>query len=148
MVGRLGFEGAPLPDQDSLEVAQFCHDLAVVLNAAAELLCQHARTILASVPTGGPHDRNRVAWAVELAAEIESRGRREDAERVLLAALAVSEELFGRDDPQSVATRRLLDPSGLMARRDRAGGSAPAAGQEDGPSAGGSSPRRETPNFA
>ena len=95
--------------QDALEVAQLCHDLAVVLGAAAELLQERAGTLLASVPTGGPHDRKRVAWAVELAAELESKGRHADAERVLLAALALSEWLFGRDDSQSVETRALLD---------------------------------------
>lgn len=95
--------------QDALEVAQLCHDLAIVLGAAAELLQERAGTLLASVPPGGPHDRKRVAWAVELAAELESRGRHTDAERVVLAALALSEWLFGREDPQSVETRALLD---------------------------------------
>jgi hypothetical protein len=95
-------------NDDSLEVAQICHDLAVVLTAAAGLLSERAGTILASVPIGGPHDRTRVAWAVELAADMESKGRHQEAERVLLAALAISEGLFGRDDPQSIETRRLL----------------------------------------
>lgn len=97
-----------MSNDDSLEVAHICHDLAVVLSAAAELLRERAGTILASVPTGGPHDRTRVAWAVELAAQMESKGRHDEAERVLLAALALSEGLLGRDDPLSIEARRLL----------------------------------------
>lgn len=116
-----------MSNSDALEVAHICHDLAVVLSAAAELLCERAGTILASVPMGGPHDRTRVAWAMELAADMESKGRHDEAERVLLAALAISEGLFGRDDPQSIEARRLLGgaPSGL-------GGGAP---RQDGPRA-------------
>jgi hypothetical protein len=107
--------------QDALEVAQLCHDLAVVLGAATELLQERAGTLLASVPTGGPHDRTRVAWAVELAAELESKGRHADAERVLLAALALSEWLFGRDDPQSLETRALLSAPAVVAADPNAG---------------------------
>jgi hypothetical protein len=110
--GGDGVLGVTVSNEDSFEVAQLCHNLAVVLGAVAELLHQQAGTILASVPTGGPHDRNRVAWAVEMAAEMRSKGRHEDAERVLLAALALSEGLFGRDDPQSIQTRRMFGAPG------------------------------------
>lgn len=116
-----------MSDKEALEAAQLCHDLAVVLDAASELLQERAGTLLASVSTRGPHDRMRVDWAVELAAEIGARGRPEEAERVLLAALALSEGLFGRDDQQSIETRQLL--AGARARLGR-----PAAGH-DGSSA-------------
>jgi hypothetical protein len=101
--------GVEMSDQESLEAARLCHDLAVVLGAASQLLQERAGTILASVSMGGPHDRNRVEWAVELAGEMTARGRFDEAERVLLAAIALSEGLFGGDDPQSLATRQLLD---------------------------------------
>src|SRR5689334_11675740 len=106
IVGRSGWGRDGMSNQDALEVAQLCHELAVVLSAVAERLHERAGTLLASVPTGGPHDRLRVAWGVELANDLRSKGRDADAERVLLAALALSEGLFGRDDPQAVETRR------------------------------------------
>jgi hypothetical protein len=100
--------GVEMSDQESLEAAQLCHDLAVLLGAASQLLQQRAGTILASVSMRGPHDRNRVEWAVELAGEMTARGRFDEAEHVLLAAIALSEGLFGGDDALSIATRQLL----------------------------------------
>jgi hypothetical protein len=115
------------------------HDLAVVLESAADLLHERAAAFLASVPTRGPHDRQRVEWGVALAAGIEAKGHHDEAERVLVAALALSEGLFGRDDPQSVATRKRLVELG-----------APSEGpaSQDGSRARARSPRRETPSFS
>jgi hypothetical protein len=110
--------GVDMSDADSLEAAQLCHNLAVVLGAASELLQERAGTILASVAARGPHDRNRVEWAVELAGDMTARGRFDEAERVLVAALALSEGLFGGDDEQSIATRqRLARARSLMGLR-------------------------------
>lgn len=95
-------------DEQALEVARLCHDLAIVLESAAGLLHERAATFLASVASRGPHDRQRIEWGVALAAAIEAKGAHDDAERVLVAALALSEGLFGRDDPQSVAARKRL----------------------------------------
>ena len=101
--------GVDMSDDESLEAAQLCHDLAVVLGAASQLFQERAGTILASVSSRGPHDRHRIEWAVELAGEMTARGRFDEADRVLLAAIALSEGLFGGDDAQSIATRQLLD---------------------------------------
>lgn len=73
-----------------------------------------------------------------LAADLEAGGHYERAERVLLAALALSEGLFGRDDSQSVATRQLLG----------AGTAPDNAGRHDSSRASLSSPRRDTPSFS
>lgn len=103
------------------------------------MLHERAAAFLASVSARGPHDRQRVEWGLALAAGIEARGNRDEAERVLVAALALSEGLFGRDDPQSVAARKRLHE--LNAPTE-------ARAAQDGSRARARSPRRETPSFS
>jgi hypothetical protein len=89
------------------------HDLALTMDGlgcprAAELFHRRAGLLLARVPLGGPWDRERVTWAVSLAANLRAQHRPDEERGVLVAALALAEGCLGIDDPDTEVLRLRL----------------------------------------
>jgi hypothetical protein len=77
-------------------------------HARAETLYRRAGAILADVGPGGPHDSLRIRCARGLAANLRLQRRTEEANVVLVAALALAEQLLGPTDVDTLATMTAL----------------------------------------
>jgi tetratricopeptide (TPR) repeat protein len=74
----------------------------------AERLYRRAGTILAGGAAGGPDDALRIRCARGLAANLRLQHRTEEANVVLVAALALAEQLLGPTDVDTLATMTAL----------------------------------------
>lgn len=77
-------------------------------HAVAERLYRRAGTILATETPGGLHDGLRIRCARGLAANLRMQHRAEEANVVLIAALALAEQLLGPTDVDTLATMTAL----------------------------------------
>ena len=77
-------------------------------HVAAEALYRRAATILAALPPGGPDDGLRIRCARGLAANLRMQRREQEADGILVAALALAEQLLGPSDVDTVATMTAL----------------------------------------
>ena len=98
---------------DAPAVGRTCQDLAGTFDdlgdhARAEALYRRAGAILSGEPTGGPHDPGRIRCARGLAANLRMQQRGEEADAILVAALAVAEQLLGPTDVDTLATMAAL----------------------------------------
>lgn len=98
---------------DALPLGRTCHDLAGTLDdlghsAEAEALYRRAGTIFSALPTGGSHDTLRIRCARGLAANLRRQHRDEEASAILVAALALAEQLLGPSDMDTLATMTSL----------------------------------------
>jgi tetratricopeptide (TPR) repeat protein len=94
---------------DAPEVGLACQALAGTFDdlgdhVRAEALYRRAGAILSSEPTGGPHDIVRIRCARGLAANLRMQRRGEEADAILVAALALAEQLLGPSDVDTLAT--------------------------------------------
>jgi tetratricopeptide (TPR) repeat protein len=143
MAGRAGALLAAEPDTPAL--GRTLHALAGTFDdlgdhVRAEALYRRAATILSAPATGGPDDGLRIRCARGLAANLRIQGRIEEADVILVAALALAEQLLGPFDVETLATMtdlgRLCEGVGrlgeaeelyrqALARAEGAGGSDP-----------------------
>jgi tetratricopeptide (TPR) repeat protein len=77
-------------------------------HSRAEDLYRRAGTILAGEAPGGPDDGLRIRCARGLAANLRHQHRTEEANVVLVAALALAEQLLGPTDVDTLATMTAL----------------------------------------
>ena len=94
---------------DTPPLGRACQDLAGTLDdlghhAHAEALYRRASAILSATPTGGPDDATRIRCARGLAANLRMQQRGEEADAMLVSALALSEQLLGPTDVDTLAT--------------------------------------------
>lgn len=99
------------PDGPSL--GRVCQALAGTLDdlgdrAGAEALYRRAAGIFSALPTGGPEDGMRIRCARGLAANLRMQQRGTEADAILVAALALSEQLLGPGDADTLATMTAL----------------------------------------
>ena len=111
LAGRASLLLATEPDAPSL--GRVCHALAGTLDdlgdrAGAEFLHRRAAGIFSALPTGGPDDSMRIRCARGLAANLRMQGRAREADAVLVAALALAEQLLGPSDTDTLATMTAL----------------------------------------
>ncbi|HEX2047585.1 MAG TPA: tetratricopeptide repeat protein [Acidimicrobiales bacterium] len=102
---------AAQPDAPAL--GRTCQALAGTLDdlgdhVQAEALYRRAGAILSGVPTGGPDDSLRIRCARGLAANLRMQHRSEEAGVILVAALALAEQLLGPSDADTLATMTSL----------------------------------------
>lgn len=103
-----------LRDQpDGPEVGRALHALAGTVDdlgdhVRAEVLYRRAGAILSALPTGGPDDGLRIRCARGLAANLRVQHRRDEADVILTAALALAEQLLGPCDVETLATLTAL----------------------------------------
>ena len=107
LAGRAASLLADQPDTQAL--GRTCHALAGTLDdlgerARAEALYRRAGAIFSAQPTGGPDDSLRVRCAQGLAANLRMQHRNEEATAILVAALALAEQLLGPSDVDTLAT--------------------------------------------
>jgi len=107
LAGRASSLLAGQPDTPPLGRA--CQDLAGTLDdlgdhAQAEVHYRRASAILSAVPTGGSDDTMRIRCARGLAANLRMQQRGEEADAILVSALALSEHLLGPTDVDTLAT--------------------------------------------
>lgn len=106
--------GALLADQpDAPALGRVCQALAGTLDdlgdrAGAEALYRRAAGIFSVLPTGGPDDGMRVRCARGLAANLRLQHRGKEADAILVAALALAEQLLGPCDTDTLATMTAL----------------------------------------
>lgn len=74
----------------------------------AEALYRRAASILSAVPSGGLDDTLRIRCARGLAANLRLQGRGDEADVILVAALALAEQLLGPSDVDTLATMTAL----------------------------------------
>jgi tetratricopeptide (TPR) repeat protein len=74
----------------------------------AEAMYRRAGSILAAVPPGGPDDGLRIRCARGLAANLRMQRREPEANVILVAALALAEQLLGPSDADTLATMTAL----------------------------------------
>jgi tetratricopeptide (TPR) repeat protein len=72
--------------------------------ARAEALYRRAGAIFSALPTGGCDDGLRIACARGLAANLRLQDRGGEADAILVAALALAEQLLGPSDGDTLAT--------------------------------------------
>ena len=101
---------------DGPELGRACHDLACTLDdlghhLQAEALYRRAGSIFSAFPTGGVDDTLRIRCARGLAANLRMQQRGDEADAILVAALALAEQLLGPTDVDTLATMTGL---GLM----------------------------------
>jgi tetratricopeptide (TPR) repeat protein len=94
---------------DAPGVARTCQALAGTLDdlgdhVQAEQLYRRAGAIFSALPTGGPDDVMRVRCARGLAANLRKQRRGAEAVALLVAALALAEQLLGPSDIDTIAT--------------------------------------------
>lgn len=121
LAGRASALLAAQPDGPALGLA--CQDLAGTFDdlgdhARAEVLYRRAGAILAAQPPGatgdphgataGPHDVARVRCARGLAANLRIQRRSGEAHAILVAALALAEQLLGPSDEETLSTMAAL----------------------------------------
>jgi tetratricopeptide (TPR) repeat protein len=86
-----------------------CQDLAGTFDdlgnhARAEALYRRAGAILSLQPPGGPHDVARISCARGLAANLRIQHRGPEADAILVAALALAEQLLGPCNEETLST--------------------------------------------
>ncbi len=96
-------------EPDTPALGRTCQALAGTLDdlgdhAEAENLYRRAATILTALPTGSPDDLMRIRCARGLAANLRMQGRAEEAGTILIAALALAEQLLGPSHLDTLAT--------------------------------------------
>ena len=96
-------------EADTPALGRACHALAGTLDdlgdhVQAEALYRRAGAILAVLPRGGPDDKVRIRCARGLAANLRMQRRTEEARPILIAALALAEQLLGPFDGDTLAT--------------------------------------------
>ncbi len=111
LAGRAWSLLAGQPDAPAL--GRTCHDLAGTFDdlghhAQAEVLYRRAGSIFSSLPTGSAHDTHRIRCARGLAANLRMQSRGEEARAILVAALALAEQLLGPSDVDTLATMTSL----------------------------------------
>jgi tetratricopeptide (TPR) repeat protein len=94
---------------DTPPLGRACQDLAGTLDdlgdhAQAEALYRRASAILSAVPTGGSDDATRIRCARGLAANLRMQQRGDEADAILVSALALAEQLLGPTDADTLAT--------------------------------------------
>jgi tetratricopeptide (TPR) repeat protein len=100
-------------EPDAPPLGRVCQALAGTLDdlgdrAGAETLYRRAGGIFSSVPTGGPDDSVRIRCARGLAANLRLQERGREADAILVAALALAEQLLGPSDTDTLATMAAL----------------------------------------
>ena len=98
---------------DAPRLGRICHALAGTLDdlgdrTGAESLYRRAGTIFSTVPTGGVDDSVRIGCARGLAANLRLQQRGKEADAILVSALALSEQLLGPSDMDTLATMTAL----------------------------------------
>ena len=111
LAGRASSLLAAEPDAPSL--GRVCHALAGTLDdlgdrAGAEFLYRRAGGIFSALATGGPDDSMRIRCARGLAANLRLQDRGREADAILVAALALAEQLLGPSDADTLATMTAL----------------------------------------
>ena len=96
-------------EPDVPPLGRVCHALAGTLDdlgdrAGAEQLYRRAGGIFSTVPTGGPDDSMRISCARGLAANLRIQRRPWEADAILVAALALAEQLLGPSHEDTLAT--------------------------------------------
>lgn len=96
-------------EPDAPALGRTCQALAGTLDdlgdlARAEALYRRAAVIYAGLPTGGADDILRIRCARGLAANLRRQHRSEEANAILVAALALAEQLLGPSDVDTLAT--------------------------------------------
>jgi tetratricopeptide (TPR) repeat protein len=76
--------------------------------AGAEALYRRAGTIFSALPPGGPDDGRRIRCARGLAGNLRMQDRSEEADVILVAALALAEQQLGPSDVNTLATMAAL----------------------------------------
>ena len=94
---------------DAPALGRTCQDLAGTFDdlgdhARAEALYRRAGAILSILPQGAPHDVVRIRCARGLAANLRIQRRVWEADAVLVAALALAEQLLGPSHEETLAT--------------------------------------------
>ena len=107
LAGRASSLLAGQPDGPAL--GRTCQALAGTLDdlgdhVQAEALYRRAAAIFSQLPTGGIDDGARIRCARGLAANLRLQHRSEEANAILLAALALAEQLLGPSDVDTLAT--------------------------------------------
>ena len=107
LAGRASSLLAAQPDAPAL--GRTCQALAGTFDdlgkhAQAEALYRRAGAILSLMPTGGADDLMRVRCARGLAANLRMQNRGEEADAILVSALALAEQLLGPTDVDTLAT--------------------------------------------
>jgi tetratricopeptide (TPR) repeat protein len=107
LAGRASSLLAGEPDAPAL--GRTCQALAGTFDdlgdhTQAEALYRRAGAIFSALPTGGSHDTVRIRCARGLAANLRMQNRGEEADAILVAALALAEQLLGPSDVDTLAT--------------------------------------------
>lgn len=107
LAGRASALLAAEPDGPALGRA--CHALACTLDdlgdhMQAEALYRRAGSIFSAFHTGGVDDTLRIRCARGLAANLRMQQRGEEADAILVAAVALAEQLLGPTDVDTLAT--------------------------------------------
>jgi tetratricopeptide (TPR) repeat protein len=100
-------------EPDGPPQGRICQALAGTLDdlgdrAGAESLYRRAGGIFSTVPTGGPDDSMRIRCARGLAANLRLQERGREADAILVAALALAEQLLGPSHTDTLATMAAL----------------------------------------
>lgn len=100
-------------EPDAPPLGRVCQALAGTLDdlgdrTAAEILYRRAGGIISTLPTGGPDDGMRIRCARGLAANLRLQEREREADAILIAALALAEQLLGPCDTDTLATMAAL----------------------------------------
>ena len=111
LAGRAASLLADQPDAPAL--CRACQALAGTIddlgdNVGAEAFYRRAGSIFSSQPTGGADDSLRIRCARGLAANLRIQHRSEEAGAILVAALALAEQLLGPSDVDTLATMTSL----------------------------------------
>jgi len=107
LAGRASSLLAGEPDHPAL--GRTCQALAGTFDdlgdhTRAEALYRRAGAILSALPTGGSDDAYRIRCARGLAANLRMQHRGEEADAILVASLALAEQLLGPSDVDTLAT--------------------------------------------
>jgi len=107
LAGRASSLLAGQPDAPAL--GRTCQALAGTLDdlghhVQAEALYRRAGGIFSALPTGDGNDTTRIRCARGLAANLRMQDRCDEADAILIAALALAEQLLGPSDVDTLAT--------------------------------------------
>ena len=96
-------------EPDGAALGRACHALACTLDdlgdhMQAEALYRRAGSIFSAFHTGGVDDTLRIRCARGLAANLRMQQRGEEADAILVAAVALAEQLLGPTDVDTLAT--------------------------------------------
>ena len=95
--------------RDTPDLASTCQDLAGTFDdlgnhGPAEALYRRAGAILSAQPPGGPDDIARIRCARGLAANLRLQRRGPEADAILVAAVALAEQLLGPCNEETLST--------------------------------------------